>query len=284
MHRAAPLVEPGLVAALTGVVARAAAAVLAVGRADLATRTKSDQSPVTAADTAAEAVVLDGLAQVLPGVVVVSEEMAGDMPAPPHGFASTFLLVDPLDGTRELLAGRDEYTVNVALVVDGVPVLGVVAAPARGLIWRGAKGRGAERLRITPSGEITEGVTPIRSRPWPAREPVAVVSRSHLDPATLELLERLPELRRSACGSALKFCQLAEGAADLYPRLAPTSEWDVAAGNALLVAAGGLIVTPAGTPLTHGRAEQAFRIPAFIAVGDPAVASRVISTLSPTGW
>jgi 3'(2'), 5'-bisphosphate nucleotidase len=277
LARTAPLLEPGLLDALTDLVARAGAAVLAIGRADLATRAKPDQSPVTAADEAAEAVVLEGLARLLPGVAVVSEEQAGGLPSSSHALRPAFLSVDPLDGTRELLAGRDEYTVNVALVVDGVPVLGAIAAPARGLLWRGMQGRGAERLRITQRGEIVGEAIPIRSRRWPARDPVAAISRSHLDPATSELLERFPGIRRCACGSALKFCQLAEGLADIYPRLAPTSEWDVAAGHALLAAAGGMIVTPAGAPLVHGRAEDSFRVPAFIAIGDPAAASKAVA-------
>jgi 3'(2'), 5'-bisphosphate nucleotidase len=277
LDRVASPMEPGLLDALTDLAARAGAAILAVARADLATRAKPDQSPVTAADEAAEAVVLEGLSRLLPGVAVVSEESAGGAPVSARAFPSVFLSVDPLDGTRELLAGRDEYTVNIALVADGVPVLGAIAAPARGLLWRGARGRGAERLRIAPGGAIAGEAVPIRSRRWPARDPVAVVSRSHLDPATSDLLGRFPGIGRRACGSALKFCELAEGSADIYPRLAPTSEWDVAAGHALLAAAGGLVMTPAGAPLLHGRAEDAFRIPAFIAVGDPAAVSRLAS-------
>jgi 3'(2'), 5'-bisphosphate nucleotidase len=281
LDRAAPRLEAGLLEAVTELVARAAAAILAVGRADLATRTKADRSPVTAADEAAEAVVLAGLAQLLPGVPVISEEKADGLPSSAHSLRPAFLLVDPLDGTRELLAGRDEYTVNVALVVDGVPVLGAVAAPARALIWRGMPGRGAERLRIAPPGEIVGAAMPIRARPWPARDPVAAVSRSHLDRETVALLARLPGIRQYACGSALKFCRLAEGAADLYPRLAPTSEWDVAAGHAVLAAAGGVVVTPAGAPLMHGRAEDAFRIPAFVALADPAAASMALAASPP---
>jgi 3'(2'), 5'-bisphosphate nucleotidase len=280
LQRAAPLVEAGLVAALTELVARAGAAILALGRTELAARTKPDQSPVTAADAAAEAVLLDGLARILPGVPVISEESAESLRLSSDALRPAFLSVDPLDGTRELLEGRDEYTVNVALVVDGLPLLGVIGAPARNLLWRGRQGGGAERLRLAPRGEIVGEARPIRARRWPERDPVATVSRSHLDPGTSELLERFPRLRRRARGSALKFCELAEGAADIYPRLAPTSEWDVAAGHALLVAAGGTIVTPAGAPLLHGRAEQSFRIPAFIALADPAAVSAVTSVVS----
>ena len=145
-------------------------------------------------------------------------------------------MVDPLDGTRELLAGRDEFTVNIALMDAGQPRLGVIAAPALGLLWRGIIGIGAERLTMTPDGGtlIARDPKPIRSRTRPGKGAIAIVSRSHLDPDTEAYLARLQPTEKIQCGSALKFCRLAEGAADVYPRLSPTSEWDVGAGHALL--------------------------------------------------
>jgi 3'(2'), 5'-bisphosphate nucleotidase len=254
-----------LLCPLTELIAAAAVAVLRVPRNSLAARLKSDYSPVTAADEAAEAVVLGGLKDLLPGVPVVSEESAA-----PTSLGRTFILVDPLDGTREFLAGRDEYTINIGLVQDGRPIAGLIAAPAQGLIWRGVVGQGAERLPIaTDESKPNTGPIAIRTRAMPER-PVAVVSRSHLDPASEGFLSRWQNVTRTSCGSALKFCRLGEGTADVYPRLAPTSEWDIAAGHAIVVAAGGVLTRPDGMPITYG--DAGFRIPAFVAWGDPAAA------------
>jgi 3'(2'), 5'-bisphosphate nucleotidase len=258
---------------LTTIVSAAAAAILAACTRALDARTKADLSPVTAADEAAEAVILEGLARVLPGTSVVSEEAASQ--ACPAHVPDSFVLVDPLDGTRELIAGRDEFTVNVAIVSGGRPRLGIVAAPAQGVLWRGVEGQGAERLCLSPgapAGAARER-SAIRTRALPRAGLTAVVSRSHLDAATEAFLARLPIADRLASGSALKFCQVAEGTADVYPRLSTTCEWDVAAGHAVLVAAGGAITTPAGGALNYGQAAGNFRIPAFIAWGDPAAAS-----------
>ena len=266
-------VDGRLLDELTTIVSAAAAAILAARAGSLEVRTKADLSPVTAADLAAEALILEGLARLLPGVCVVSEE-AGC--APPDRIPDSFVLVDPLDGTRELLAGRDEFTINLALVSGGCPRLGIIAAPAWGVLWRGIVGRGAERLRLAP-GAPASGAherSAIRARPSPPSGLVAVVSRSHLEPQTRALLTRLPIAERRACGSAVKFGQIAEGSADVYPRLSATCEWDVAAGHAVVAAAGGAVVTPEGAPLTYGRAFESFRLPAFVAWGDPSAVSR----------
>lgn len=252
---------------LTLIASQAAAAILAVPRPDLNKRDKADTSPVTAADEASEAIILAGLNRLMPGVPVISEEtVAGRMAAPSAGRC---LIVDPLDGTREFLAGLDEYVVNIALVGNGVPIAGVVAAPARGLIWRGHAGHGAERLTLAPGAApaAAHQRVPIRTRACPASGARVLVSRSHLDPATDAYVDRLARPEKIACGSALKFGLLAEGAADLYPRLGPTSEWDVAAGHAMLLAAGGDVLRPDGAPLRYGATN--FSIPGFIAVGDP---------------
>jgi 3'(2'), 5'-bisphosphate nucleotidase len=260
---------------LTTIVSAAGAAILAARAGSLDARTKADQSPVTAADHAAEDVILAGLARVLPGLAVVSEEAAAG--ACPASLPDIFVLVDPLDGTRELLAGRDEFTVNVAIVSGGRPLLGLVAAPAQDLLWRGIVGQCAERLRLpmgTAAGAAHER-TAIRTRPCPASGLLVAVSRSHLDAATQALLARLPVAERISCGSAVKFCQVADGSADLYPRLSPTCEWDVAAGHAVLAAAGGTVTKPDGTKLSYGRISENFRVPAFVAWGDPSAPARL---------
>ncbi|MBV8110033.1 MAG: 3'(2'),5'-bisphosphate nucleotidase CysQ, partial [Hyphomicrobiales bacterium] len=171
---------------------------------------------------------------------------------------------------------RDEFTINLALVSGGCPRLGIIAAPAWGVLWRGIAGRGAERLRLAPGAPAGagHGRSAIRTRSSPPSGLVAVVSRSHLEPQTQALLARLPIADRRACGSAVKFGQIAEGSADVYPRLSATCEWDVAAGHAVVVAAGGAVVTPEGAPLTYGRAFESFRVPAFVAWGDPSAVSR----------
>jgi 3'(2'), 5'-bisphosphate nucleotidase len=260
---------------LTSIVSAAAAAIVAARAGSLDTRTKADHSPVTAADHAAEAVILEGLARLLPGMCVVSEEAVGR--APPDRIPDRFVLVDPLDGTRELVAGRDEFTINLAIVDGRRPRLGIVAAPAQGLLWRGIEGSGAERLRLAPGApaNAAQGRSIMRTRPAPRTGLVAAVSRSHLDSRTEALLARLPIADRHVCGSAVKFCQIAEGSADVYPRLSATCEWDVAAGHAVLAAAGGVVTTPEGGPLSYGWIAESFRVPAFVAWGDPQAAVRL---------
>jgi 3'(2'), 5'-bisphosphate nucleotidase len=254
--------SPGLMDELTAISIAAAAAILHCrGAGEF--RIKADGSPVTPADEAAEAVIRDGLSRMLPALPIVSEEQAErERPAA----AAHYFLVDPLDGTREFIAGRDEYTVNIGLISDGAPVLGIIAAPELGLIWRGIVGGGAERLEF--SAGKTSKPRPIHTRIRPTGELVVMVSRSHLDPSTQAYLDALPQTRRIASGSSVKFCRLAEGVADHYPRLGPTRDWDVAAGHAVLAAAGGSVIGPDGAILTYGTPER--RIPAFLAWGTPA--------------
>jgi 3'(2'), 5'-bisphosphate nucleotidase len=257
--------EMRLLDGLTSVASQASAAILAVPRSDLQQREKADASPVTAADNASEAVILDGLGRLLPEVTVVSEESTGNRPVP--GLGPRWLIVDPLDGTREFLAGLDEFVVNIALVENGEPIAGVVMAPARGMVWRGWVGHGAERLKLAPGApaEAARERLAIQSRARPPSQPRVLISRSHLDAATDAYLDHLPQPEKVACGSALKFCLVAEGSADLYPRLGPTSEWDVAAGHAVLRAAGGDVRRPDGGVLRYGL--DNLRIPGFIAAG-----------------
>jgi len=259
---AAALMEP-----LTDLVIRAGAAILAVNRAAMRIDGKLDGSPVTEADLAADRIIAEGLARLAPQVPTLSEERVG-MAKPPYD--GCFFLIDPLDGTKEFVAGRDEFTVNLALVSGGTPLLGIVGAPALGLVWRGIVGRGAERLRLgdKPAAE------PIHTRPLPKRgEPwIAAVSRSHLDSRTEAFIAARPGAVRLTLGSAVKFARVAEGNADIYPRLAPTSEWDIAAGHAVLTAAGGTIRDGQGAALQFGRGRPGFVVPEFIAWGDPAAA------------
>jgi 3'(2'), 5'-bisphosphate nucleotidase len=260
--------DAALIDALTTVVSRAAAAVLAARAGALDPRTKADNSPVTAADESSEALILGEVSRLLPGIPVISEEASAR--ASPGSIDGDYVLVDPVDGTRELLAGRDEFTVNLALVSAGIPVLGIIAAPALGLIWRSAAGGSAERIRLPPGAEATAAAerVPIRSRPRPTSEIIAAVSRSHFDPATEAFLARFANVTRAPSGSAIKLCRVAEGAADIYPRLAPTHQWDVAAGHAILAAAGGIVTTPKGTALSYQPGADRMIVPGFIAWGD----------------
>ncbi|MBB5049697.1 3'(2'), 5'-bisphosphate nucleotidase [Rhodopseudomonas rhenobacensis] len=260
-----------LLASLTELVLRAGAAILAIDRGHLAIEGKCDGSPVTEADLAADRIIAEGLARLCPEVPVVSEERVA-LATPPY--RDSFFLVDPLDGTKEFIAGRDEFTVNLALVTKGVPLLGIVGAPALGLIWRGIVGVGAERLQVAP--DLTPGaavaIAP-RRFPAPGQQWIAAVSRSHGDCRSEAFIDARPGAVRKCVGSAVKFCRVAEGAADIYPRLAPTCEWDIAAGHAVLCAAGGHVTDAAGAPLQFGLGAPGFIIPEFIAWGDPKAAS-----------
>ncbi|WP_062013975.1 3'(2'),5'-bisphosphate nucleotidase CysQ [Aureimonas sp. AU4] len=224
---------------------------------------KSDGSPVTLADTQAEAAILAQLALDHPGVPTVGEETG----ASPGAGSGTFFLIDPLDGTREFIGRNGEFTVNIALIEHGEPVAGVVLAPAMGRLFAGARGAGAFEIMADGSRR------PLRVRASPPA-PVVLGSRSHATPETRLWLERFPGHGAEPCGSSVKFGRLAAGEADLYPRLGPTMEWDTAAGDAVLRAAGGLTVTLEGEPLRYGRAGGDWRNPHFIAYGDPALAAR----------
>jgi 3'(2'), 5'-bisphosphate nucleotidase len=255
---AAALIEP-----LTELVARAGAAILAVDRSAMQVHGKIDGSPVTQADLVADRILADGLEELAPGIEALSEERTR-LTEPPYD--NSFFLIDPLDGTREFVAGRSEFTVNLALVTGGMPLLGIIAAPALGLIWRGIVGHGAQRL--APGSKRAE---PIRTRPFPpkGRPWIAAVSRSHGDPTTDAFIAAREGAMREVLGSSLKFAKLAEGAIDIYPRLAPTHEWDIAAGCAIVAAAGGKVTDAAGGELQFGSRATDFVVPAFIAWGDP---------------
>ena len=282
-----------LVKALRDVALRAGREILAVYASDFAVRGKADASPVTEADTRAERVILEGLGECAPGVPVVAEESfaAGDLPEVGGG---PFFLVDPLDGTREFIGRNGEFTVNVALIEDGVPTVGVVHLPALdetfwtagdGVAWRARGDDGAGRIGsagaaagfgaaegdagiAVPAGAGTTGT----AERIACRRPgdgglVVIASRSHRDPDTDRYLGRFEVAETVGAGSSLKFCRIAEGAADLYPRLGRTMEWDVAAGHAIVNAAGGSVETIDGAPLVYGK--PGFDNPHFVARGLP---------------
>jgi 3'(2'), 5'-bisphosphate nucleotidase len=265
----AELTGPALLDDLAAIASQAGAAILRARSAGISVRGKPDASPVTEADEAAEAIILAGLRRVLPGISVVSEE-AECLRRTTH-VPETFALVDPLDGTREFVSGRDEFTVNIAIIHGGRPAAGIVGAPALDSIWRGASGGGADRLRLVCGAHPRDARSRDTLRTSPHRGNVwrTLVSRSHPDAMTELWLQRLAEIERLDCGSSLKFCKMAEGAADLYPRLGPTSEWDIAAGDAVLSAAGGVVLTPAGDLLRYGQVANDLKVHGFIAWANP---------------
>ncbi len=229
-------------------------AILEIVRRGFDVERKGDASPVTEADRAAELVILSALARVAPGVPVIAEEQVAAGKIPAHG--DTYFLVDPLDGTKEFIRGGDDYTVNIGLIEGGQPRLGLVYSPATGRLHGGVVGEGAW---------LDEGSGPRRITTRPRGDDmVAVASKSHLNQATVDYLEAAV----GACdfvsvGSSLKFCIVAEGRADIYPRAAPTCEWDTAAGHAVLLAAGGVVDGPDGSALRYGK--PAFLNRAFVA-------------------
>jgi 3'(2'), 5'-bisphosphate nucleotidase len=262
---ASRLMEP-----LTALVVKAGAAILAVNRAAMRVDGKQDGSPVTEADLAADRIIAEGLAALAGDVPTLSEERTQSASPP---FSGSFFLIDPLDGTKEFVAGRDEFTVNLAVITAGIPLLGIVSAPALGLLWRGIVGRGAERL--TFDGAVIGEAKAIHTRRLPPRgEPwIAAVSRSHGDARSETFIDGRPNAVRRTIGSAVKFGRIAEGTADIYPRFGPTCEWDVGAGAAVVAAAGGRMTDGTGGELRFGQhRDTGFVIPAFIAWGDPEAA------------
>ena len=229
-------------------------AILEVVRRGFEIEAKGDSSPVTEADRAAELIILAALARVAPGVPVIAEEEVAAGRIPAHD--NIYFLVDPLDGTKEFVRGGDDYTVNIGLIEDGIPKLGIVFAPATGRLHGGWIGNGAWL-------DEGSGRNPIRTRPR-GKQLTAVASKSHLNQATVDYLEAaVGTCGYAVVGSSLKFCIVAEGRADIYPRASPTSEWDTAAGHAVLLAAGGLVDGPDGMPLCYGK--PAFLNRAFVA-------------------
>ena len=253
-----------LIEALLGAAVAAGRATLEVYRAGFTVTQKADQSPVTAADHASERIILERLAQAAPAVPVVAEEAVAAGSIPKVG--EEFFLVDPLDGTKEFIHRRGEFTVNIALIRRRMPTLGVVYAPVSGMLYAGNVATARAFRCSHPADATTPGAREaLRVRPVPAAGITAVVSRSHSTPETDAYLRHYTISDRVSVGSSLKFCLVAGGEADLYPRLGPTMEWDTAAGHAVLAAAGGNVLAPGGEPLVYGKPD--FRNSFFIASG-----------------
>jgi 3'(2'), 5'-bisphosphate nucleotidase len=229
-------------------------------------RIKGDGTPATAADVAAEDLILSRLAQSWPGVPAIAEETA-NQPAP----SEHFFLVDPLDGTKDFIHGTGEYTVNIALIAGNRPVAGAVAAPSLNRVW--AAGSRAMAGRIGPDGKSSW--ESLKVRPAPPTGLVALVSRRHGDDASDACLATLSIGTRRTASSALKFCLIASGEADIYVRCGPTMEWDTAAGDHVLSRAGGVVIGAGGGPLTYGREQAGYKNGPFAALGDPALAARL---------
>jgi 3'(2'), 5'-bisphosphate nucleotidase len=237
-------------------------------------RAKSDGSPVTLADTRAEAIICDHLARAVPRIPIVAEEAAasGQLMA----VANRFLIVDPLDGTKEFVARNGEFTINVAMIEKGAPVAGAVYAPALGRLWVG--GDQAFVCDAPVGADLPDPSLWRRIRVRSAPDALTVLaSRSHCDSNTEAFLAALPIAERRSRGSSLKFCMIGEGLADVYPRFGPTMEWDTAAGDAVLRAAGGVVLDLKGAPLAYGKIGADLRNGAFVAWGDASAARRFAS-------
>lgn len=232
-------------------------------------QTKSDKTPVTVADQESEALIFEALAAIAPGIPIVGEEAtaAGQIPA----IGDTFFLVDPLDGTREFIAGRGEFTVNIALIRNAAPVFGLVYAPAMGDLFVTTGDSLAVRASAKPDATaISLGALDARTVHVRRADPERVdvfASRSFASPDTAEFLARFSVSAYKSMGSSIKFCLIAAGEADLYPRVGPTCEWDTAAGQAILSAAGGKVTTFQGEMLRYGKSAERFRNPDFVAWG-----------------
>ncbi len=239
-------------------------------REDQGARLKEDASPVTEADEAVEAYLLAELSRLTPQAPCIAEESSarGETPAQ----QGAFILIDPLDGTREFIARRREFTLNIALVENGEPRVGAVYAPALGELW--FAGEAAFHVAAEPGAPLPRDAQwrRLATRPAPQDGLVAMVSLSHFDTETKAFLSRLPIRAQMQAGSSLKFCRIAEGLADVYPRFGPTHEWDTAAGDAVLRAAGGAVLTPEGLPLAYGKVAQRYCNGPYVACGDRTIA------------
>jgi 3'(2'),5'-bisphosphate nucleotidase len=264
LDRAGP---DAIAAHLARIAIAAGPAVMEVYASGGSVSSKPDGSPVTLADERSEAIICSLLADVLPRTPVIAEEMTST--GRKVQVADRFLLVDPLDGTKEFISRNGEFTINVALIERGRPVAGAVYAPAVARLWFG--GGRAFACDVAVGAGLPEPAAwrPIRARAAPERL-VVMASRSHADAETEAFLARLPVAERRTAGSSLKFCLIAEGLADVYPRFGTTMEWDTAAGDAVLRAAGGVVLEASGVPLAYGKTDASLRNGAFVAWGDPA--------------
>jgi 3'(2'), 5'-bisphosphate nucleotidase len=255
---------PDIAESLLPIVARAGESVMHVYDGRFTVAHKVDNSPLTLADLESQRVIIAGLKDLTPEIPILSEESA-QAPWSERRTWRELWVVDPLDGTREFVKRNGEFTINIALVVEHEPLLGIVAAPAKGLLYWGAAGVGAfsrhqgaqqTQIRVAPPPAARTPAAPTPAAPTPATPIRVVGSRSHLSPQTAEYLARLGPHVMTAIGSSLKFCLIAEGKAELYPRFGPTSEWDTAAGQALLEAAGGHVTRIDGHRLRYNCRES----------------------------
>jgi len=238
----------------------AAAAILGIYDSEFAVQHKDDDSPLTAADLASHRCIVEGLARITPDIPVLSEESAHEVATEERRRWGRLWVVDPLDGTREFIKRNGEFTVNIALIENGVAVFGVVQAPVTGQLWHGGASLGAF---VREHGNDS----PLRVRE-PATAPLRVAaSRSHRDGRTQAFIDRMGETEPLGLGSSLKFCRIAEGGLDVYPRFGPTSEWDTAAGQCVLEGAGGILVDPQGRPFRYNQRDTVLNGD-FIALGD----------------
>ena len=241
----------------------AAAAILGIYDSEFAVEHKDDDSPLTAADLAAHRCIVDGLARITPDIPVLSEESAHEVSAAQRRQWTRLWLVDPLDGTREFVKRNGEFTVNIALIEDGVATFGVVQAPVTGQLWHGGATLGAFRRE-----QGSDAALRVRA---PAMSPLRVAaSRSHRDERTQAFIDRMGDVEPLGLGSSLKFCRIADGGLDVYPRFGPTSEWDTAAGQCVLEGAGGALFDPQGRPFRYNQRERILNGD-FIALGDTAL-------------
>ena len=247
--------------ALVNLALQAGREIMSIYATDFDAHTKADLSPVTEADEAAERIILAGLAKLDPATPVISEEAASAGRIPQ--VADRFYLVDPLDGTKEFVSRNGEFTVNIARIENGLPVIGVVYAPAIKRIFWGDTAIGAAEGKIASDESIVW--KKLLVRPCPHDGATVVASRSHRDHATEDYLKTVKVAKLVSAGSSLKFCLIAAGEADLYPRFGRTMEWDTAAGHAVLLAAGGKVLNSDGQPLCYGKRERGFDNPGFVA-------------------
>ena len=244
---------------LADICEEAASLILPLWKSELTVFSKADESPVTEADRRGEALILERLSAAFPDIPVVSEEDASEF-GTPDAIGPRFFLVDPVDGTKAFVRGDPNFTVNIGLIENGRPVAGAVNAPATGETWFTKAGAAMKR---------TAGAAPhaVRTRPWPQGAAVALVSHTMKDETAQKLAEEYGFDLREPMDSSIKFCRIAEGSADIYPRHGPTMEWDIAAGHAVLAAAGGQVKTPEGQDVASGKPEAGFRNGWFVAKG-----------------
>lgn len=244
---------------LADICEEAARLILPLWKSGLEVHSKADESPVTEADRRGELLILERLREAFPGIPIVSEEHASEF-GTPDAIGPRFFVVDPVDGTKAFVRGDPSFTVNIGLIEHGCPVAGAVNAPATGETWFTSPEGAMKRVNGGPA-------SPVKVRSWPAEAAVALISHT-MKPETTEALAREYGFHQTqAMDSSIKFCRIAEGAADIYPRHGPTMEWDIAAGHAVLEAAGGRVLTPEGEAMAYGKASAGFRNGWFVARG-----------------